>query len=357
MAQQGKYPIGSRVLAALDTLTGVVTGATADVPLSALMTFILTGVNTAQLAPTRVTSLNGGALAGLRNLILNGCMRAAQYGSIALTNNIPAYGGCDRWLSTVSGTTGSGTVAQATSLQGITQSGMAQRAVVTTTGASTFTFQQRIERFNTMGLNGKTLILSGKIFQRTGSAQTLSLSLDRANTNDNFGSLVSLNSTFQGIPNNTWTPISLSVALGPNDANTGLAVTLQFFGMAGLAGAIFMLGDVQYEVAATVNPVATSFEQRPYGMELALCQRYYESGIGLGAQGLCQVGASLVSLKSYATVKRTFPTLTYSNTTYVGTSSLATFVSSLDMFMVAVNGTSALGNANFFTNWTATAEL
>lgn len=40
MAQQGTYPIGVRVLANSDTLTGVVTGTTADVPLSALKTYI-----------------------------------------------------------------------------------------------------------------------------------------------------------------------------------------------------------------------------------------------------------------------------------------------------------------------------
>jgi len=40
MAQQGKYPIGSRTLAGTDTLTGVVAGATADLPVSQLTTFI-----------------------------------------------------------------------------------------------------------------------------------------------------------------------------------------------------------------------------------------------------------------------------------------------------------------------------
>jgi len=44
MGQQGTYPIGGRTLASSDTLTGVVTGATADVPLSTLAAFIGTGV-------------------------------------------------------------------------------------------------------------------------------------------------------------------------------------------------------------------------------------------------------------------------------------------------------------------------
>lgn len=40
MSQQGTYPIGVRTLTGSDTLTGVVTGTTADVPLSAVKTYI-----------------------------------------------------------------------------------------------------------------------------------------------------------------------------------------------------------------------------------------------------------------------------------------------------------------------------
>lgn len=40
MAQQGQYPIGTRALSDTDTVTGVVTGATADIPLSLLRQFV-----------------------------------------------------------------------------------------------------------------------------------------------------------------------------------------------------------------------------------------------------------------------------------------------------------------------------
>jgi len=42
MAVQGSYPLEGRTLAGTDTLTGVVTGQTADVPLAVLATFIQT---------------------------------------------------------------------------------------------------------------------------------------------------------------------------------------------------------------------------------------------------------------------------------------------------------------------------
>jgi hypothetical protein len=41
MAEQGSYPLNGRVLAPTDNVTGVVTGQTADIPLSTLAAFLL----------------------------------------------------------------------------------------------------------------------------------------------------------------------------------------------------------------------------------------------------------------------------------------------------------------------------
>jgi hypothetical protein len=46
MAEQGTYPLNKRTLAGTDTLTGVVTGQTADVPVATLVAFILGGAAT-----------------------------------------------------------------------------------------------------------------------------------------------------------------------------------------------------------------------------------------------------------------------------------------------------------------------
>ena len=40
MAAQGSYPIGSRVLALTDTATGVVSGATADIPMANIVALV-----------------------------------------------------------------------------------------------------------------------------------------------------------------------------------------------------------------------------------------------------------------------------------------------------------------------------
>lgn len=50
MAEQGSYPLNGRTLAGTDNCTGVVTGATADIPLSVLAAFILSSAGASQVA-------------------------------------------------------------------------------------------------------------------------------------------------------------------------------------------------------------------------------------------------------------------------------------------------------------------
>lgn len=57
MAEQGSYPLNGRTLQTTDTVTGVVTGQTADIPLSVLAAFIPSGApafgpTTARPVPT-----------------------------------------------------------------------------------------------------------------------------------------------------------------------------------------------------------------------------------------------------------------------------------------------------------------
>jgi len=49
MAEQGSYPLNGRSLAGTDTVTGVVTGQTADIPLNVLSAFL---GNSTQSGPT-----------------------------------------------------------------------------------------------------------------------------------------------------------------------------------------------------------------------------------------------------------------------------------------------------------------
>ena len=90
----------------------------------------------------------------------------------------------------------------------------------------------------------------------------------------------------------------------------------------GTNGATFYITGVQLEKGST----ATSFDYRPYGTELALCQRYYEKSFEIGTApaqnitytgsvGACPGGAGASSVGlfitwKYAVTKRATPSMT-----------------------------------------------
>ena len=97
----------------------------------------------------------------------------------------------------------------------------------------------------------------------------------------------------------------------------------------GTNGATFYITGVQLEVGST----ATSFDYRPYGTELSLCQRYYEKSYNVGTVPATNTSAGLIVFAAGATstnvlvratamfsvAKRANPTITlYDNVGNVG---------------------------------------
>ena len=146
----------------------------------------------------------------------------------------------------------------------------------------------------------------------------------------------------------------------------------------GTNAATFYITGVQLEKGST----ATSFDYRPYGTELALCQRYFEKSQPQGsavAGGTAEYffigsnfrGSSLLMrypLK-WAVTKRAQPTITFYNPRSGGTASQittasadysgTTAVNTLDSGM-EVQGTTNSGGASgdpAYVNWTASIEL
>jgi hypothetical protein len=113
--------------------------------------------------------------------------------------------------------------------------------------------------------------------------------------------------------------------------------------------ATFFLSGVQLEAGS----VATPFERRPFGAELALCQRYYETGAYsyVGGYASSAVVASVATQVYFKVTKRAIPTV-------VGTNDQGTFSAS----GIAVDG-AALGRSNVAADrvntgtFTASAEL
>lgn len=109
-------------------------------------------------------------------------------------------------------------------------------------------------------------------------------------------------------------------------------------------GRDFILGSVQLEKGS----VATPFEQRPYGLELSLCQRYYEvSGLLLTTiSGDFPTGYWKVS-------KRTAPTISLS----IGTGSGATVIPNISTDLTIGFYQNIPNSVATYSNVTASAEL
>jgi hypothetical protein len=206
--------------------------------------------------------------------------------------------------------------------------------------------------------------------------------------------------TVAGDTSGTWLTdngigIRVHFSLGSGSSYSGTAgawASSLFFGATGATsvvgtnGATFYITGVQLEKGST----ATSFDYRPYGTELALCQRYYEKSFDITvapANGLTAPSNSLhlnitcfttsigwCSSIFYKTTKRAIPTVTLYNTSattggfwgWYASGAWSNFASqSIDYSTDGGFSVSATSSASFTNNttyivagaWAVSAEL
>jgi hypothetical protein len=114
------------------------------------------------------------------------------------------------------------------------------------------------------------------------------------------------------------------------------------------AGATWQITGIQLEL----GKVATPFEHRSYGEELALCKRYFQKHPTNGATNVhaARYNASIsLAETSFTTDMRTIPTITYG----AGAGSVTGTVVSVTNITWAFTGI----DNNFINSWTADAEL
>jgi hypothetical protein len=326
------------------------------------------------------SSSNSGPLAGFRNRIINGNFNIAQRGT-----SFASAGGytLDRWIVANVGTMVC-TVSQSTDVPNNTFQS-SHKVDVTTADTSIAagdyaTVIQIIEGYNVRDLIGTTFTLSFWVkspktgthsvgFRNVGTGSPVAS--DRSHikeytiTTANTWEYKTLTVTGGLITAGTWNwttgsglHIVFALACGTTYQNTADAwQTGNFFATANQVNVMdntandFFLTGVQLEPGS----VATPFEQRPIGTELALCQRYFESGIGkIAGYGL--PGTANANPVYFKATKRATPTLTYAVGT---TSNLAVF----DIRNAAVSGAEwfaqviATGGYIWTGTWTASAEL
>jgi len=349
-------------------------------------------------ATAQLSSLNGGALSGARNRIINGDMRIDQRNAGASVSAGTDTYFVDRWhmfASVVSKMTGQRSTVAPSSF---TNSALITSSTATTPGSSdAYGLRQRIEGFNFADFN-------------FGSAQAITFTLSfwvRSSITGTY-SFACWNSaadrayiaTYSISAQNTWEYKTITIAgdtagtwlkdngmglqcwwdlgSGTNFNGTAgswnsslLVRTSGSVNWIGTNGATFYITGVQLEAGS----VATPFERRSYGQELALCQRYYEKSYALNtAPGTATATGSLLNRFfgnsdpkqqiCFSVAKRAAPTVTLYNTagtagvwTSVGTVTASRSVSSQDISEfgagVAISSTADQVNGH----WVASIEL
>lgn len=204
---------------------------------------------------------------GFKNRIINGQMQIAQRATsatITAGSTIAAgYSTVDRFYVYCTG-------ANVTAAQ-VAGSG-ATKNRLQITGAASVTavgIGQRIEQLNSYDMAGSTATLSLDISNSL--LTTVTWTAYYANTADTFGTLASPTrtqiATGTFTVTSTLTRYSTQISI-PAAATTGIEVVLT---VGAQTSGTWVVGNIQLEESS----IATSFDYRPYGTELALAQRYY----------------------------------------------------------------------------------
>ena len=224
---------------------------------------------------TNITAGDTAARAGRKNLFINGGCQVGQRGNVALSNSAVKYGACDRWgmYPNVSNTH-SATSSQATVTWSESGNAIGWTAV-TTVQAGLMLTRQFIESSNVRHLTGKKLTCSFKVFHDVGADVSVNVLTLKPNSKDNFASTTDLtsNTMIATAASGVVTEVSYTWpnALTAADCVNGFCVTIQLGTSTSVTNKNFYVADLQLEEGS----VATDFEHRSYGEELALCQRYF----------------------------------------------------------------------------------
>lgn len=289
-------------------------------------------------------------ITGMKNRIINGGMDFSQRGASFAAIAAGAYS-LDRWRIGYNGSMVT-TVTQDTVLPNTgplpnNEFQNCLKVAVTTadtsiTGSDSYVIEQSIEGYNIRDLINKTFTVS--FWVRSTVTGTYCVSVRNSGYDKSIISTYTINAadtweyktiTLYGglITTGTWNwtngiglTLGFALACGPTyqaAANTWqsgnyIATSAQVNAMSSTSN-VFALTGVQLEK----GEVATSYEHRLIGTELALCQRYYEIFSIYGGSYAAGVSTYVAGNGFYRVTKRSTPTISLSSVTYVSCSTIA----------------------------------
>jgi hypothetical protein len=312
-----------------------------------------------------VSSLNSGQLAGFRNVLINGAMDIWQRGT-PTTASPTAVGTthvytADRWNVYRAGlVTGASWSQQSTPAELLADYRYALRVQRVASDASTAAIvcAQHVETSNAWALRGKTVSFSfyaraGANYSPTSSALTVQLitgtGTDESSRVGMTNQTTALNST--ATLTTSWQRFTYTTTLSNVMTSLSALVSSTPVGTAG-ANDWFEVTGLQLEI----SPVATPFEFLPTGIDLALCQRYYETGkIRLIKQNNDTLRQTYDTY-GFKQDKRVLPVLarTLTTSTNVGYGNMVDL--DVSAFNLQWNSTSGIDMTLALT-WTASAEI
>lgn len=260
-------------------------------------------------------SINGGPIAGFRNAIINGNFDIWQRG----TSLAAAGYSADRWVHNVTGP--SGTVTQSRQAFTVGQTDVPneptyfyriQGSSYTMTAGNV---SQKIEDVRTFA--GQTITVS--FYAKASASRELGLRFlqmfNGSASVDTVASPVSLTTSWQKFIATISIPSIAGKTIG---ADSRLELTFDI--KEGAVGSNLNSDSIDIaQVQLEAGSVATPFERRPVGTELALCQRYYETG-DCGGVSYASSGAAYQRFWCPYTQKRTYPSVTLTKTGGTATS-------------------------------------
>ena len=243
--------------------------------------------DTQTLTNKTLTGCTGLNYDNFKNRIINGAMAVDQRNAAASQTFTAAAAlaySVDRWYGYCTGANVTGQQVAGSTTPTNTQFRYRFTGAASVTAVG---FGQRIEQKNSYDLAGSTATLSADL-AISATLTTVTWTASYATTTaDTFGTLAS--PTVTQIATGTFT-VSATVTnfnaqiTVPSAATTGIQIVFTVGALT--AGLTWTIGNVQLEKSST----ATSFDYRPYGTELALCQRYLPAFISGGSFEVIGVG-------------------------------------------------------------------
>lgn len=306
-------------------------------------------------------SVSPGFPLNFKNLVINGAFDHWQRATSA--NISGGYGSADRWAFSNSGSPSSQcTFSRSTFSPGATAPGDNSTYYATiAANSNTFTTSGISLRHH---IEGVRTIPSGQTFTVSfwfRSSQVTSVGVNCFNFFNSSSSYEAIDTTKYSptIPLNTWTKLTYTFTqnnLSGKTITTGNdSILIQIQNNSTFSGSNTMdFAEVQVELGS----VATNFERRPVGLELALCQRYYQAYSGTVCMPMTTTyytarrrvgGAFYIPM-------RTTPSATMTNS-YDGTGSNASITGNSPTTWDAITDVSGAGVQANITAMTFSAEL